>query len=87
MKPRKKIKLFQQHFAYIDEEFLFNFEQQTGTINLSSFIKQCAYEDFQIYLTNKESLADFEYILHKSDYKNKTEWLRAKMREAMMKNK
>lgn len=83
MNERYKIKLFQKHFAYIDSNLLQEFHYQTGIINIIPFIKESAYHDFNIYLENEESLRMFEEALEKYYYKDKSEWLREKIRNRL----
>lgn len=85
MNERYKIKLFQQHFAYIDSNLLREFQYKTGIINIISFIKESAYHDFDIYLENEKSLKTFEKALKKYYYKDKSEWLREKIRNRLIK--
>lgn len=87
MNKRKKIKLFQQHFAYIDEEFLYEFYHKTHIINISSFIKRYAFKDFGIMLDNIDDISYLEEQLNNYFYKDKTEWLREKMRLAIQDSK
>lgn len=82
---RKKIKLFQEHFANVEADFLHDFEYITGIINIISFIKESCYEDFGIYLNSKEDLKEFETMLNKYYYKDKSEWMREKMRDEIKK--
>lgn len=83
MNKRKKIKLFQYHFAYIDEDFLYEFYHKTHIINITSFIKKSAYEDFGIMINEKNDIVYLEKELHQHYYKDKSEWLREKMRIAL----
>ncbi|OUQ13880.1 hypothetical protein B5E87_04700 [Massilimicrobiota sp. An142] len=77
----KKIKLFQRHFANIEECMLQEFHIRTGIINIISFIKQSAYNDFEIYLSHESDMIDFEKALKENFYKDKSEWLREKIRD------
>lgn len=77
----KKIKLFQRHFANIEECMLQEFHIRTGIINIISFIKQSAYNDFEIYLSHESDIIDFEKALKENFYKDKSEWLREKIRD------
>lgn len=86
MNQRKKIKICQCHFANIDAEQLCKFEQKTGIINIISFIKKNAYDDFGMHLTDKDSLETFDVLLKEAMYKDKTEWLREKMRNELKKH-
>ena len=81
----KKIKLFQKHFANIDEHMLQEFHIRTGIINIISFIKQSAYTDFEIYLSHESDMIDFEKALKENFYKDKSEWLREKIRDEIRK--
>lgn len=83
MADRKKIKLFQEHFAYLDSDFLLTFEKMTSTINIISFIKEQVYLDFGFYLESVEDLKKLDKMLEKNYYKDKSEWLREKMRDKM----
>lgn len=83
----KKIKLFQKHFANIDEKMLHEFHVKTGIINIISFIKQSAYKDFEIYLNHESDMIIFEMTLKDNFYKDKSEWLREKIREEIRKSK
>lgn len=76
----KKIKLFQKHFANIDEHMLHEFHMRTGNINIISFIKQSIYNDFDIYLDSEGDMIEFEKKLKEDFYKDKSEWLREKIR-------
>lgn len=84
MTERKKINMFQEHFANIEASFLWHFEQETRIINIIQFIKESAYKDFGIYLYTKEDMLIFEDFLSTFFYKNKTEWLREKMRQKLL---
>lgn len=77
----KKIKLFQKHFANIDEHMLHEFHMRTGNINIISFIKQSIYNDFDIYLDSEGDMIEFEKKLKEHFYKDKSEWLREKIRD------
>jgi len=79
----KKIKIFQQPFANIDDDFFKKFTLLTGEINIISFIKKSAFEDFDLYLNTSESLDKFDYYLEDNFYKNRSEWLKEKMRHKM----
>ena len=81
----KKIKLFQRHFANIEECMLQEFHIRTGIINIISFIKQSAYNDFEIYLSHESDMIDFEKALKENFYKDKSEWLREKIRDEIKK--
>lgn len=81
----KKIKLFQKHFANIDEYMLHEFHIRTGNINIISFIKQSAYNDFEIYLSHESDMIDLEKKLKDNFYKDKSEWLREKIRDEIRK--
>lgn len=72
--------MFQVHFAWIDTEFLYNFEHTTGIISIIQFIKESSYKEFKIYLNEKSDIDVLDYELKQSGYKNKSEWLREKMR-------
>lgn len=54
---------------------------------MPSFIKRCAYEDFDIMLDNIDDISYLEEQLDNYFYKDKTEWLREKMRLAILKRK
>lgn len=83
MAERKKIKLFQEHFAYLDADFIRAFENRTSIINIISFIKEQVYLDFGFYLECKEDVEKLDIVLEENFYKDKTEWLREKMRNRM----
>jgi len=83
MNERIKIKLFQKHFANVDADFLHTFSHQTGIINIISFIKKSCYDDFGFYLENKEDLVTLDEYLKHRFYKDKSEWLREKMRDEL----
>ena len=76
----KKIKIFQKHFANIDDRLLYEFHHKTGIINIISFIKKSVFLDFEIYLTSEKDLETLDKYLADNFYKDKSEWLREKMR-------
>lgn len=86
MADRKKITLYHKHFANIDTDFLYYFEQNTGIINMNTFIRESVYIDFYLYLEDAEDLKNLDILLIKNHYKDKTEWLREKMRNALKAN-
>ena len=49
-------------------------------INIISFIKQSIYNDFDIYLDSEGDMIEFEKKLKEDFYKDKSEWLREKIR-------
>lgn len=83
MAARKKIKLFQEHFAYLDSDFLLTFEHMTRTINIISFIREQVFLDFGFYLESREDLEKLDKMIERNYYKDKSEWLREKMRNKM----
>lgn len=73
------------HFANIDIEFLYEFERLTGIINIITFIKATVYQDYLLYLNGIEDIKELDLLLKKYHYKDKSEWLREKMRMEMNK--
>lgn len=84
---KKKIKIFQKHFANIDDRLLYEFHHKTGIINIISFIKKSVFLDFEIYLTSEKDLETLDKYLADNFYKDKSEWLREKMRLEIKKHK
>lgn len=84
IKKRYKIKMFQRHFANIDAELLKEFNVKTGIINIIPFIKEIAYKDYGIYLEDIDSLRKFDNVIIKDYYRNRTDWLRVKMRDKII---
>ena len=80
---RKKIKIFQKHFAWINTNFLYKFEDETGIISIIPFARESVYTDFGFYLNTKADISYLESILKVHNYKNKAEWLCEKMRKKM----
>lgn len=84
MSERIRIRLLGLHLAYIDKGLVRKFESTCKVINLNSWIREQAYNDFKIKFYSEDSLDDFKNILEKNYYDGIGDWLREKMRLAIL---
>ena len=78
-----KIKIFQQSFANIDDDFLKLFHEITDEISIIIFIKKSVFKDYGFYLESIEDIEKLDECVNHDFYKNKSEWLKEKMRNEM----
>ena len=84
---KKKIKLFEVHFAWVNESLLQRFVETTGIVRRTNWIKECAKEDFGIDLQSVDDIPKLELLIRSRFYEDKGEWLREKMRKAIQKSR
>lgn len=82
-----KIRLYGVHLGYVEEDILKAFECYCGVINLNPWIKEQAYNDFEVYLNNEYDLELFKDKLSEFYYENIADWLKEKLRAAILSNK
>jgi len=82
---KKKIKLFEVHFAWVNDSLLKRFTETTGIKRRTEWIKECAKEDFDIVLDSPDDIPRLELVIRSHYYEDKGEWLREKMRKAIQK--
>lgn len=79
---RKKINLYNKHFAYINDELYEEFITETGITDIIEYIKQKGEQEFGIEIL---TINDVERLINDIKkmpfYKNSSEWLRIKMHE------
>ena len=79
---RKKIIIFEQHFAYISNELYELFMQKSKVKDMTQFIKNEAYKDFDIVLKDFKDLKKLkELIKENQSYNSPADWLRDKIRD------
>lgn len=79
---RKKIIIFEQHFAYISNELYELFMQKSKVKDMTDFIKNEAYKDFDIVLKDFKDLKKLkELIKENQSYNSPADWLRDKIRD------
>lgn len=81
---RVKITMYRTHLAYIDRPFLQAFDQHCQVVNFAAWIRQQAEEDFGLVMTNADDLMQLSALVTARYYSDKTEWLRDKMRIALL---
>lgn len=77
---KKKIKIFEVHFAWVSEGLLQAFTRITGIKRKPDWIKSCVFDDFGLELNSKEDIPKLDFLLRKGLYEDKAEWLKEKMR-------
>ena len=80
---KTKIVMYRTHVAYIDREFLQEFDLHCGVVNFSAWIRKQALQDLNLTITNKEDLLILDDLVLNYYYIDKSEWLRDKMRIAI----
>lgn len=81
---RVKITMYRTHLAYIDRSFMQAFDRHCRVVNFAAWIRQQAEEDFGLVITDAEDLVQLSELVTAYYYSNKTEWLRDKMRTAIL---
>lgn len=77
---RKKILLFNQHFAYINRRFYEQFLDELKITDFTGYIKSCAKKQFGIILSNIDDVKDLNEEIGAYNYDSTSDWLREKMR-------
>lgn len=81
---RKKIMIFEKHFAYVSNELYELFMQKSKVKDMTDFIKKECYKDFDIVLEDLDDLLELkESIKENQLYNSPSDWLRDKIRETM----
>jgi hypothetical protein len=73
-----KIIIYGKHFAWIDRELLNKFDINVD--NRTLWIKEEILNDFSISIDNRDSIDMLDMTLKEKGYKNKSEWLRERIR-------
>ena len=86
-KTTKKILMYGKHIAWIDSEMLekLNVVINNNNKTVNEWIKKQCENDFSISLNSKQAVDLLDYKVKEHLYKDKSEWLRAKIREAIKK--
>ncbi|PLS19539.1 hypothetical protein CVD28_03735 [Bacillus sp. M6-12] len=79
-----KIKLFDTHFAWIYQSLLNRFDEVSGYVNRTEWIKEKVEEEFGLTLKEKADLLVLDDLVKEKYYIDKTDWLREKMRQEIM---
>lgn len=69
--------------ADIDTSLMREFDRICQVVNFAAWIREKAFEDFRIMLTSSEAVSKLDEIVVKNYYRDKAEWLREKMRNAI----
>lgn len=83
---RIRIRLYGQHLGYIGDSLYSNFLRICNVLDYSSWVKKKAYEELNIYITDKESIEKLKNIVISNYYEDIADWLREKMREEIRKD-
>lgn len=84
---KMKIKLFETHFAWVNESLLQTFTEKTGIKRRSQWIKDVVKEDFGITLSSPSDIPKLDMIVRSQFYEDKGEWLRERMRKEIRKSR
>lgn len=76
----KKINLYNKHFAHISKTLFQRLEDKKGKIDISSYIKKKAKNDFGITIKSIEDVDRLSEIIEDNFYANTSEWLKEKIR-------
>lgn len=81
-KNKVKIKMFNSHFAWIDNVLLAKLDRilDSTDLNRTNWIKHKAQEDFGVHLNSKEDLVALDMYVKANHYLDKSDWLREKIR-------
>lgn len=80
---RKKILLFNQHFAYINRRFYDQFTNELGITDFTGYIKSCAKKQFGIILDSIDDVKSLNEEIEEYNYDSASDWLREKMRGSL----
>lgn len=78
-----KIIMFGRSIADIDKSLMQDFDITCQVVNFAAWIREKAYEDFGLRLVSSEAINRLDEIVVENHYRDKAEWLREKMREAI----
>ena len=84
---KMKIKLFETHFAWVNDSLLQTFTDKTGIKRRSQWIKDAVKEDFGIILASPSDIPKLDMVIRSKFYEDKGEWLRERMRKEIRKNR
>lgn len=84
---RIRVRLYGQHLAYIGYDLYLNFTHICKVIDYSSWLKERAYKDFNLYVTNDISIDKLKEVVKENYFEDIADWLREKMREEIYENK
>lgn len=87
-KTSQKILMYGKHIAWIETEMLIKLDTiiKKQKKNRNQWIREKCKDDFSFMLDNIESIKKLDFEVKKHLYKDKAEWLRAKIREEIRKN-
>lgn len=80
---RKKILLFNQHFAYLNRRFYEQFLNEFEMIDFTGYIKTCAKKQFGVILNNVDDVKQLNEEIEAYNYDSPSDWLREKMRSSL----
>ena len=80
---RVRIRLYGQHLAYLGCDLYNTFLRTCKVINYSSWIKERANIDFDLYIINEESIEKLKEKVTENYFEDISDWLREKMREGI----
>jgi hypothetical protein len=82
-KTKNKVILYGRHFAYIDSDFMESFLRFCKVSNFASWLRKQAKRDFDLEISDENSISQLDKLVAQHYYSDKTEWLREKMRLEM----
>lgn len=82
---RMRIRLYGEHLGYISSNLYDSFLRACNILDYASWVKSKAYDDFDLYITNKESIEELKKYVVKNYYEDIADWLREKMRKEIRK--
>ena len=73
--------MYQKAIAYLEDEMMYMFDKWCGVVNFAAWVRQKAKEDFDLEITSAVDIEKLDAICQMHWYKDKSEWLRNKIRE------
>lgn len=82
----KKLIMYQKAIAYLEDEMMYEFDKNCGVVNFAAWVRQKAKEDFDLEITSADDIEKLSAVCQSNWYKDKSEWLRNKIREEIKGN-
>lgn len=78
---RKKITLYNQHFAYITKNRYEKLANSKNVTDISEYVRRKAKQQFKLSIQNAQDVEELSKKIKVADYESNTEWLKDKIRE------